>query len=88
MYLQIAVKNWKKNRGPIKRSKLAYEIARRVKQFLDTTAVSHDTPPAIPVLKDETTGTLHKTIHKSTMDDWGGSHEARKDVPGQVHMGV
>jgi len=87
MYLQIAVKNWKKKRGPIIRSKLAYEIARRVKQFLDASAVSHDTPPAIPVLKDEITGTFHKPIRKSTMDDWGGSHEARKDVPGQVYMG-
>lgn len=38
---QIAVRNWKKPPTPIPRSKLAYEIAKRVKQYLDHLAVSH-----------------------------------------------
>lgn len=44
MCFQIAVKNWKKQPAPITRSKLAYEIAKRVKQYLDTLAVSYCTP--------------------------------------------
>lgn len=38
--LQIAVRNWRKDPSPIIKSKLAYEIAKRVQQYLDTLVVS------------------------------------------------
>jgi hypothetical protein len=37
--LQIAVRNWRKDPSPIIKSKLAYEIAKRVHQYLHTLAV-------------------------------------------------
>ena len=38
---QIAVRNWKKPPAPIMRSKLAYEIAKHVNQYMNTSSVSY-----------------------------------------------
>ena len=54
MCFQIAVKNWRKEPAPIRRSKLAYEIAKRVKRYLDAFAVSYHTPYTLSVLTSET----------------------------------
>ena len=53
MCFQIAVKNWKKERAPITKSKLAYEVAKRVKQYLDTLAVSHHASFVLSALTSE-----------------------------------
>ncbi|KAF9784645.1 hypothetical protein BJ322DRAFT_1109355 [Thelephora terrestris] len=45
---QIAVKNWKKTPAPITRSKLAYEIAKRINRYLDDLATAQMDPSADP----------------------------------------
>jgi len=54
MRFQIAVKTWKKQPGPIMKSKLAQEIAKRVKQCLDKFAVSYRIFLITLVLTNET----------------------------------
>jgi len=54
MRLQIAVKDWRKPPVPITKSKLAYEIAKRVGQYLHEFAVSYLTFLVILVLTNET----------------------------------
>ena len=87
MCFQIAVKDWRKKRVAITRSKLAYEVAKRVKLFLDASAVSQCAPFVTSVLKNRTTDTAHRSVYRSTVDDWARLHEVRKDVLSQVHMG-
>ncbi|KAF9784643.1 hypothetical protein BJ322DRAFT_857334 [Thelephora terrestris] len=45
---QIAVKNWKKDPAPIPKSKLSYEVAKRVRQYLDELVAIPIDPSADP----------------------------------------
>ena len=54
MCFQIAVRNWKKQPGPITKSKLTHEIAKRVQQYLDKFAVSYHISLILLVLMSET----------------------------------
>lgn len=87
MYFQIAARNWKKEPAPITRSKLAYEIAKRVKQCLDAFAVSYHTPfiPSPLMVKP---GGSNRPVCRRSMDDWTRLHEARKDASGWRCVGV
>lgn len=73
---QIAVKDWKKVRSPITRSKLAYEIAKRVKLLLDASAVSEHASSTISTLRNKPTDTPHSPIYPPTVDDRAGLYEA------------
>ena len=78
---QIAVKDWRKPPVPITKSKLAYEIARRVGQYLDKFSVSYRTFLVIWFSRAKPDGS-DEQVWRTSVENRPGRHEAREDVSG------